>query len=144
KIKAGRRLRARRRPAPEVAEVEHRLTLPVTPTNLTVILATDLAQIVACRRRSGGSRHQKIVDAGIISGFPRSCDRNASRCSHVRGIVAPPRDSVRGNDKSSMAKAAKKPAGRTGDLFDSRRRGPARKVKAPRSGPESGYTARHI
>jgi topoisomerase IV subunit B len=43
-----------------------------------------------------------------------------------------------------MAKAAKKPAGRTGDLFDSRRRGPARKVKAPRSGPESGYTARHI
>src|SRR5438093_2557769 len=43
-----------------------------------------------------------------------------------------------------MSKAAKKPAGRTGDLFDSRRRGPARKVKAPRSGPESGYTARHI
>src|SRR5881409_3922234 len=43
-----------------------------------------------------------------------------------------------------MAKAAKKPAGRTGDLFDSRRRGPGRKVKAPRSGPESGYTARHI
>jgi topoisomerase IV subunit B len=43
-----------------------------------------------------------------------------------------------------MAKAAKKPAGRTGDLFDSRRRTVGRKVKAPRSGPESGYTARHI
>jgi topoisomerase IV subunit B len=45
-----------------------------------------------------------------------------------------------------MGKTAKRPssAGRTGDLFDSRRRGPARKVKAPRSGPESGYTARHI
>jgi topoisomerase IV subunit B len=46
-----------------------------------------------------------------------------------------------------MGKTAKRPssAGRTGDLFESRRRAPARgKVKAPRSGPESGYTARHI
>jgi len=44
-----------------------------------------------------------------------------------------------------MGKAAKKPAsaGKTGDLFvrPAASRG---KVKAPRSGPESGYTARHI
>jgi hypothetical protein len=54
-----------------------------------VILAFDLAQIVACRRRSGGSQHQNIVDGSKRQGFPGRCVRNASRYGHVRGIVAP-------------------------------------------------------
>src|SRR5262249_37623201 len=35
---------------------------PYGSSNLTVILAADLAQIVACRRRSSGSANQRIVD----------------------------------------------------------------------------------
>jgi hypothetical protein len=35
---------------------------PCASSDLTVILAADLAQIVACRRRSSGSLYQRIVD----------------------------------------------------------------------------------
>jgi hypothetical protein len=35
---------------------------PCGSSNLAVILAADLAQIVACRRRSGGSRIKESLD----------------------------------------------------------------------------------
>jgi len=40
----------------------------VTPSNLAVILAVDLAQIVACRRRSGGNQIKSWMPQ--ISAFP--------------------------------------------------------------------------
>jgi hypothetical protein len=46
----------------EEAEIEHRFTLPLAPSNLTVILAADLAQIVACRGRFQRQLNQRIVD----------------------------------------------------------------------------------